>query len=43
VSLVTSVFGKFQIVGYFTESEWAQGKNAIRWVLRLIEFHETLL
>jgi hypothetical protein len=41
--LLHALFGKFQIVGYFIAVRMGAKKNAVRWVLKLIEFHEVLL
>jgi hypothetical protein len=41
--LLASIFGKFQIVSYFIAVRMDAKKDAIRWVLKLIEFHEPLL
>jgi hypothetical protein len=42
-ALFASVFGKFQIVGYFIAVRMGARRDAIRWVLKLIEFHEPVL
>jgi hypothetical protein len=34
---------KFQIVGYFIAVRMGAKKSAIRWVFKLIRFHEVLL
>jgi hypothetical protein len=42
-NLLTARFGKFRIVGYFIAVRMGAKKNAVRWVLKLIGFHEALL
>jgi hypothetical protein len=41
--LLAALCGKFKIVGYFIAARMAAKKDAIRRMLKLIKFHESLL